>query len=138
MGKGKYQWVFHQPAKLLSRFAADQIKKLLAHYTNSDTVRSPLETAWNLLKDGKLQQTKITAYVKNKLKEVCGVNQASTENALLNENGSEIGRVSQNEKYWTVQLSADGIDEGKQEQILNFIRRLLNERSPSVTSCDTG
>lgn len=120
--------------KLLSRSSAEQIKKMLAQYTNSDTVRSSLETAWNLLKDGQLPQTKITTYVKNKFMEVCGVNQASTENALLNENGSEIGRVSQNEKYWTVQLSVDGINKYQQKQILNFIRELLDEQSGTVAS----
>jgi ParB family transcriptional regulator, chromosome partitioning protein len=120
--------------KLLSRSAAEQIKQLLAHYKNSDTVRSLLETAWKLLKDEKLQQTKITAYVKNKLKDVYGLNLAATKNVLLNENGSQIGRVNQTEKYWTVQLNVEGVNEHQQEQILNFIRGLLGEQSGSVAS----
>ncbi|MBD9361740.1 ParB/RepB/Spo0J family partition protein [Methylomonas fluvii] len=122
--------------KLLSRSSAEQIKKMLAHYTNSDTVRSSLETAWNLLKDGKLQQTKITAYVKNKLKEVCGVNQASTENYLLDENGSEIGRVKQTGKYWAIELGVDVFDEDQRSQILRFIHGLRSDHSGSVASCD--
>ncbi len=120
--------------ELLSRSAAEQIKKILGQNKNSDSVLSFLETAWILLKERKLQQTQITRFIEKKLQEVYGLNQAATESVLLNENGSQLGRVNQTEKYWTVQLNVDGINEHQQEQILNFIRRLLNEQSGSVTS----
>jgi ParB family chromosome partitioning protein len=123
--------------KLLSRSAAVQIKTLLVAHQNSSVVLASLETAWGLLKDCKLPQTHINRFIIKALKDVYGLNQVATESVLLNENGSQIGRVNQTEKYWTVQLKIDGINEHQQEQILNFIRRILNEQSGSVTSCDT-
>jgi ParB family chromosome partitioning protein len=119
---------------LLSRTAAEQIKKMLGQHKNSDSVLSFLETAWTLLKDGKLQQTQITRFIEKKFKEVYGLNQAVTENVLLYENGSQLGRVNQTEKYWTVHLNVAGVNEHQREQILNFIRKLLNEQSGSVAS----
>lgn len=120
--------------KLLSRSAAEQIKKMLGRHKNSDSVLSFLETAWILLKDGKLQQTQVTRFIKNKLQEVYGVNQTTTENVLLNENGSQLGRVNQTEKCWSVHLNVAGINEHQREQILNFIRELLNQQSRTVAS----
>lgn len=119
---------------LLSRSAAEQIKKMLGQHKNSDSVRSFLETAWTLLKEGKLQQTQITRFIEKKLKEVYGLNQAATEKVLLNENGSQLGLVNQTEKYWTVHLNVAGVNEHQREHILNFIRQLLNEQSGSVAS----
>ncbi|MGD7035137.1 ParB/RepB/Spo0J family partition protein [Methylotuvimicrobium buryatense] len=120
--------------KLLSRSAADKIKKILVQHKNSDSVLSFLEIAWRLLKRGKLKQTQITRFIEKKLKEVYGINQAATENVLLNENGNQLGRVKQTENYWTVHLNVVGVNEHQREQILNFIRKLLNEQSGSVTS----
>jgi ParB family chromosome partitioning protein len=122
---------------LLSRTAAVQIKKILDDHQNSSVVLASLETAWGLLKAGKLQQTHITRFVIKALKDVYELNQVATENVLLNENGSQIGRINQTEKYWTVQLNVAGINEQQQEQILNFIRGILGEQPKSVASCDT-
>lgn len=122
---------------LLSRTAAVQIKKILDDHQNSSVVLASLETAWGLLKDGNLQQTHITRFVIKALKDVYELNQVATENVLLNENGSQIGRINQTEKYWTVQLNVAGINEQQQEQILNFIRGILGEQPKSVASCDT-
>ncbi|MBL1265477.1 ParB/RepB/Spo0J family partition protein [Methylomicrobium sp. RS1] len=119
---------------LLSRTAAEQIKKMLGQHKNSDSVVSFLETAWTLLKEGELQQTQITRFIEKKLQEVYELNQTATENVLLNENGSQLGRVNQTEKYWTVHLNVAGVNEHQREQILNFIRKLLNEQSGSVAS----
>ncbi|WP_404356992.1 ParB/RepB/Spo0J family partition protein [Methylotuvimicrobium sp. KM1] len=123
----------HDP-KLLSRSAAEQIKTLLVAHQNSSVALASLETAWEWLKAGKLQQTHITRFIIKALKEVYGLNQAATENVLLNENGSQLGRVNQTENYWTVHLNVAGVNEHQREQILNFIRKLLNEQSGSVAS----
>lgn len=122
---------------LLSRTAAVQIKKILDDHQNSSVVLASLETAWGLLKDGNLQQTHITRFIKKALKDVYGLNQATDEKIIQNKSGSPIGRVNQTEKYWTVQLNVAGINEQQQEQILNFIRGILGEQPKSVASCDT-
>lgn len=122
---------------LLSRTAADQIKKILGDHSNSSSVLSSLETAWALLKDGKLQQSKISEFIQKALKDVSGLNHVTDDKLIQNKDGRTIGQAKQTKKHWTVQLGIDGINEHQQEQILNFIRRILNEQSGSVTSCDT-
>ncbi|WP_404356960.1 ParB/RepB/Spo0J family partition protein [Methylotuvimicrobium sp. KM1] len=121
---------------LLSRSAAEQIKKMLAHHKNSDAVRKFLETAWILLKEGKLQQTKVTRFVDKKLKEVYGINQVATEDVLEDEDGGQLGRVKQTGKYWAIELGVDVFDEDQRCQILRFIHGLRSDHSGSVASCD--
>jgi len=119
---------------LLSRAAADQIKSLLVDDQDYSLVLSSLETAWGLLKEGKLQQTHITRFVKKALKDAYGLNQATDEQIIQNKSGSPIGQVKQTKKHWIVQLSVDGVNEQQQQRILDFIQQLLSEPSDSVAS----
>lgn len=119
---------------LLSRAAAAEIKKILGDHPNSDSVRSSLETAWTLLKDGKLHQTHIARHVKKALKDVYGLNHATDETLIQNKSGSPIGQVKQTKKHWTVQLDVAGVNQQQQQQIVDFIQQLLHEPSESVSS----
>ncbi len=123
----------HDPT-LLSRTAATQIKKILVDHPNSSFVLSALETAWELLKNGTHQQTHITSYIKNALKGVYGLGQATDEKLIRNKSGRHIGQVKQTKKHWTVQLNVAGVNEEQQQQIVYFIQQLLSESSGSVAS----
>ncbi|ATG88307.1 ParB/RepB/Spo0J family partition protein [Methylomonas koyamae] len=119
---------------LLSRAAADQIKSLLVDHQDSSLVLSSLETAWGLLKDGKLQQTHITRFIKKALKDAYGLNQATDEQIIQNKSGGPIGQVKQTKKHWTLQLNVDEVNEQQQQQIVDYIQQLLSEPSDSVAS----
>jgi ParB family transcriptional regulator, chromosome partitioning protein len=122
--------------KLLSRAAADQIRKVLSKESNQTEILTCLDKAWELLKGGKLKQTAIVSFIERKLKELASSDKDKEKqnNNILNKNGASIGQVSRTKKHWLVQLNANVINENQHQQILNFIQQLLNESTESVAS----
>jgi ParB family transcriptional regulator, chromosome partitioning protein len=122
--------------KLLSRAAADQIRKVLSKESNQTEILTCLDKAWELLKGGKLKQTAIVSFIERELKELASSDKDKEKqnNNILNKNGVSIGQVSRTKKHWLVQLNANVINENQHQQILNFIQQLLNESTESVAS----
>jgi len=123
--------------KLLSRSAADQIKKLLSKHDNSCSVLSFLEEAWKLLKDGKIQQTQIPGFIQNKFKELYGLAHSQSENDILTINGEQFGQVTKSQNHWSIRLMVNKITEYQQQQILGFIQQLLKEPVDQVSQVAT-
>lgn len=124
--------------KLLSRAAAEQIKQLLKKHKNSQTVHDSLKKAWELLLNGKLEQTKISQFIEKELRNVFGLTKINNENTICNTEGIVIGQVKESKNYWTVQLNTNGINDDLKQRILNVIQQLFNEtQSTQVSQVET-
>jgi len=114
--------------RLLSRSAASDIKRLLKQQKESPFINACLAEAWSLLLASDLDQTKLTGYISNKLK---GLHENKTDchiqssHNLIRE-GKKVGNIAWTGKHITVKLSAEALNSGQEEQLKDFLDKLLN------------
>lgn len=114
--------------RLLSRSAANDIKRLLNQHKESKLINSFLKEAWSLLLNSELEQTKITNFISKKLKSIEeGQTSHNIQNSHnLTKEGQKIGNVAWTSKHLTVKLNTNIIDVEKEQKILNFLEALVD------------
>lgn len=120
--------------KLLSRSAASDIKRLLNQHGNSPFISTCLAEAWSLLLAGELDQTKITTYISKKLN---ALSDNKTSNNINNSHhlisaGKKIGQISATDKQITVKLNASAVNPDQQQQLRDFLVKLVNAKFEKV------
>jgi ParB family transcriptional regulator, chromosome partitioning protein len=111
--------------RLLSRSAANDIKRLLKTQENLPKINTYLVEAWGLLLAGELEQTKLTAYINKKLTALLAVNHIESSQSLF-QSGKKIGNVASNSKHITVKLNANAINPQQEQQLKDFLAQLFN------------
>jgi ParB family chromosome partitioning protein len=114
--------------RLLSRSAASDIKRLLKQQKDSPFINACMAEAWSLLLVSELDQTKLTGYISNKLKALhenktdCHI---QSSHNLIRE-GKKVGNIAWTGKHITVKLSAEALNSEQEEQLKDFLEKLLN------------
>ena len=120
--------------RILSRSAASDIKRLLKLEKDSPLINDCLVEAWSLLLAGKLDQTKLTGYISKKLKALvenkidCDIQ--SSHNLIRD--GKKIGNIAWTGKHITVKLIADAINSEQEQQIKDFLEKILDGKLTNV------
>lgn len=114
--------------RLLSRSAASDIKRLLKQHKDSPFINACLAEAWSLLLANELDQTKITGYIARKLKTLhenktdCHIQ--SSHNLIRN--GKKVGNIAWTGKHITVKLSAKVLNTDQEQQLRDFLEKLVD------------
>ena len=114
--------------RLLSRSAASDIKRLLKQQKDAPFINVFLAEAWSLLLVSELDQTKITAYISKKLKAMqenktdCHIQ--SSHNLIRD--GKKVGNIAWTGKHITVKLSANALNIEQEQQLKDFLEKLLD------------
>ncbi|CAG1022767.1 putative chromosome-partitioning protein ParB [Patescibacteria group bacterium] len=111
--------------RLLSRSAANDIKRLLKQQENLSEMNAYLIEAWSLLLAGELEQTKLAAYISKKLSALSLGHRIESSQSLF-QSGKKIGNVSSNSKHITVKLNINAISPQQEQQLKDFLAQLLN------------
>lgn len=114
--------------RLLSRSAASDIKRLLKQQKDSPFINACLAEAWSLLLSSELDQTKLTGYISNKLK---ALHENKTDCHIQNSHnlireGKKVGNIAWTGKHITVKLSAEALSSEQEDQLKDFLEKLLN------------
>jgi ParB family transcriptional regulator, chromosome partitioning protein len=113
--------------RLLSRSAASDIKRLLKQQKDSPFINACMAEAWSLLLTSELDQTKITGYISKKLK-VLQENKSDchiqSSHNLIRE-GKKVGNIAWTGKHITVKLSVEALSAEQEQQLKDFLDKLL-------------
>lgn len=114
--------------RLLSRSAASDIKRLLNQNKDSKFINAALAEAWSLLLSNQLDQTKITSYIAKRIK---SLEENKTDCHIQNSHnlirdGKKVGNIVWTDKYFTVKLNTDVINEEKEQQLRDFLETLID------------
>ena len=113
---------------ILSRSAASDIKRLLNQNKDSKFINAALAEAWSLLLSNQLDQTKITSYIAKRIK---SLEENKTDCHIQNSHnlirdGKKVGNIVWTDKYFTVKLNTDVINEEKEQQLRDFLETLID------------
>lgn len=114
--------------RLLSRSAASDLRRLLKQHNDAPLIGACLAEAWALLLVGELDQTKLTGYIGKKLKALqentsaCPIQ--SSHNLI--QAGKKVGNIVWTDRHITVKLNTDVIDTGQEQQLKDFLAKLLD------------
>ena len=111
--------------RLLSRSAANDIKRLLNENKDHPAVSDYLAEAWDLLLSSDLDQTKIAAYVARKLKghEIRDSHIQDAHNLIRD--GKKVGNIARTEKHITVKLNASVLNAEQEQKLKDFLEDLI-------------
>lgn len=113
--------------RLISRAAATDIKRLINKENKLENFNEVLEEAWRLLVDGNMDQSKLTTYVKNKLKGFKNIGSGSVTDLIRK--GKKIGGISVTEKDITIKINIDEITPEQENEIRNFFDDMIKEKN---------
>ena len=108
--------------KLLSRTAAADIVKALKEAGDDEFVQRRLEEAWALLEDGKLDQTKFAAFLRQKPTTMTVSRQKPTH---ILKRGTRVGTFSHTSHEFVMKLATSVLTEQQKQKIQQFVLELL-------------
>ncbi|WP_404361578.1 ParB/RepB/Spo0J family partition protein [Methylotuvimicrobium sp. KM1] len=111
--------------RLLSRSAANDIKRLLNENKDHPAVNDYLAEAWDLLLSSDLDQTKIAAYVARKLKGHETRDSHIQDAHNLIRDGKKVGNIARTEKHITVKLNTSVLNAEQEQKLKVFLEDLV-------------
>lgn len=115
--------------RLLSRSAANDIKRLLNENQDNPAINDYLVEAWDLLLSRDLDQTKITAYIVRKLKGYEQKDSHIQEAHNLIRDGKKLGSIARTEKHITVKLNASALNAEQEQKLREFLEDLIQSEA---------
>lgn len=112
--------------RLLARAAAADIKRVLQKANMSSSVLNQLDLAWELLEAGRLEQTKVAAFISRAIESVAD-STSHVEVFRFSRAGKKVGTIRRNAKGLLVQLDAAVLSPERELQLQTFVERLLEE-----------
>lgn len=122
--------------RLLSRAAAAEIKRVLQQSTTPATTQALLDSAWNLLEAGELEQTKIAAYIQRggastppapasskKAPETTAINAT-----VLLKAGRKVGTIRQHQDTLVIKVKRAALTPQQEERLQIFLEKLVAEK----------
>lgn len=112
--------------RLLSRSAANDLKKVLKDHKDSPYLGQVSQEAWGLLGAKELEQTKLADFIKRKIKEVA--NNIDTDVQMAQyffRDGKKVGNISSTNHHFTIKLSAKLLNEAQEKRLKDFIEHML-------------
>jgi ParB family transcriptional regulator, chromosome partitioning protein len=114
--------------RLMSRSAANDLKRLLKQCSEEPSWDACLLEAWSQLVSGDLEQTKLTGYVSRRIKmhkEMQGDEHLKNTHNFLRL-GKKVGSISWDDRHVIVRIKADIINSSQENQLREFLENLLN------------
>lgn len=115
--------------KLISRAAAEQIKKVLMKYeVDENFINAVFAEIWEKLSDGKLEQGKVAYHLEQAIKP-----QHNIETRLhiqpLFVAGHQIGKIQHKSKKFVIELDPTRFDDGDEALLRNFVNDWLAKKN---------
>ena len=115
--------------KLISRAAAEQIKKVLTkHHINDDFANKVLTEVWEKLSNGELEQSKIAHYIEQAVKPQRFV-ESQTHIKPFFVAGQKVGQIQHKAKKLVIELDSAFLDENDEALLQNLLDDWLSRKN---------
>jgi ParB family chromosome partitioning protein len=114
--------------RLMSRSAANDLKRLLKQTNEEPLLESCLHEAWAKLVSGDLEQTKLTGYISRRIKMLKDMheNKSLKDSHSLMRMGTKVGSITWDDRHVIVKLKSEVLNSSQENQLREFLENLLN------------
>jgi len=111
--------------RLLSRSAANDIKRVIKEHKESSYLEQSLQEAWSLLTSKDLDQTKVSDFIKRKIKSLDSPEPFIQTSQDFFRDGKKVGNIASTTHHFTIKLSAKLLNEQQEKKLKEFIQQMI-------------